>query len=159
MPNWCYNKLTIEGDEKAIEAVEERLASGERRLSFATIAKMPDELKGIVSGGGTIDGVRVNIWREVGDKQVAISKEEEAALKENFGATNWYDWNVNNWGTKWDVGDGVDVDSYGGWIEYRFDTAWGPPDIFIDKLREAYPDLEIELRYRLEDDEEYPHVL
>ena len=44
---------------------------------------------------------------------------------------NWYDWRVQNWGTKWDVdlegldihdnGDGTSVIS--GW----FDSAWAPP--------------------------------
>jgi len=41
---------------------------------------------------------------------------------------NWYDWNVNNWGTKWDVGsvwigDDTEEDS----IQFSFDTAWAPP--------------------------------
>ena len=41
---------------------------------------------------------------------------------------NWYDWCVNNWGTKWDiaeafVGDDTEEDS----IQFSFDTAWGPP--------------------------------
>lgn len=41
---------------------------------------------------------------------------------------NWYDWCVNNWGTKWDVnetfvGDDTEEDS----IQFSFDTAWAPP--------------------------------
>lgn len=41
---------------------------------------------------------------------------------------NWYDWRVNNWGTKWDVGsifigDDCEEDS----ITFSFDTAWAPP--------------------------------
>ena len=41
---------------------------------------------------------------------------------------NWYDWCVNNWGTKWDVtepfvSDDVEEDS----VTFSFDTAWGPP--------------------------------
>jgi hypothetical protein len=41
---------------------------------------------------------------------------------------NWYDWCVNNWGTKWDVGepfvgDDTEEDS----ITFSFDSAWAPP--------------------------------
>lgn len=42
--------------------------------------------------------------------------------------SDWYDWNINNWGTKWDVTDvyfeqPADEDE----IEFSFCTAWGPP--------------------------------
>ena len=41
---------------------------------------------------------------------------------------NWYEWNVANWGTKWDitspfVGDDTEEDS----VTFGFDTAWAPP--------------------------------
>jgi len=40
---------------------------------------------------------------------------------------NWYDWNVTNWGTKWDVSpeyyDRIDDNT----IQLGFDTAWSPP--------------------------------
>lgn len=39
---------------------------------------------------------------------------------------NWYDWNINNWGTKWEasVYDFDRVDDHN--IKINFDTAWGP---------------------------------
>lgn len=40
---------------------------------------------------------------------------------------NWYEWNVNNWGTKWDTEpsniDRIDEIT----LDLAFDTAWGPP--------------------------------
>jgi len=41
---------------------------------------------------------------------------------------NWYDWNVSNWGTKWEVhevyvNDATEEDS----ITISFDSAWSPP--------------------------------
>ena len=42
---------------------------------------------------------------------------------------NWYNWNVSNWGTKWDICDVYfenqeEEDS----IEFSFCSAWGPPE-------------------------------
>lgn len=41
---------------------------------------------------------------------------------------NWYDWNISNWGTKWDV-DTAEVvdDNEEDSIVITFDTAWAPP--------------------------------
>ena len=40
--------------------------------------------------------------------------------------SSWYDWNINNWGTKWEasVYDFDRIDDYT--IKINFDTAWGP---------------------------------
>lgn len=47
---------------------------------------------------------------------------------------NWYDWNVTNWGTKWDASiynhERIDDNV----IEINFDTAWGPPIALYDHL-------------------------
>ena len=47
---------------------------------------------------------------------------------------NWYDWNINNWGTKWEaqiyswerVNDNC--------ITLNFDTAWAPPTMFYESM-------------------------
>jgi len=46
---------------------------------------------------------------------------------------NWYEWNVHNWGTKWDICDAY-VDDCGeeDEIVIAFSTAWAPP---IDAFR------------------------
>ena len=45
----------------------------------------------------------------------------------------WYDWRVENWGTKWDGYDGRISDD--GSV-FTFDTAWAPPLPIIKKLAE-----------------------
>lgn len=59
---------------------------------------------------------------------------------------NWYDWCVNNWGTKWDigepfVGDDTEEDS----ITFSFDTAWAPP---VDAFR-SWAERDGRVTYRL----------
>lgn len=57
---------------------------------------------------------------------------------------NWYEWNIQNWGTKWDVnvnegyferiGDDI--------LRLSFNTAWGPPTALYDFLFEEGWDVE-----------------
>jgi hypothetical protein len=50
---------------------------------------------------------------------------------------NWYDWNVSNWGTKWDasVHDWGRDDDNEIWIS--FDSAWSPPTTLYEFLLES----------------------
>lgn len=46
---------------------------------------------------------------------------------------NWYDWNVSNWGTKWDTKP-YDIEWDNDSVSFRLETAWGPPVGFYDHL-------------------------
>ena len=64
----------------------------------------------------------------------------------------WYNWNVENWGTKWNCGevwhDRTDDDSkVEGTTSYNFDTAWSPAEPVIAALAEKFPTLTITHRY------------
>lgn len=48
---------------------------------------------------------------------------------------DWYSWNVNNWGTKWDTNAEITEVTENS-ISLSFDTAWAPPIAFYDRLRE-----------------------
>lgn len=47
----------------------------------------------------------------------------------NFeGDQDWYNWNVSNWGTKWDICDVyIDNNTEEDSIEFSFSSAWAPP--------------------------------
>lgn len=48
---------------------------------------------------------------------------------------DWYQWRVQNWGTKWDVGgDGSLVENSPTEIDVSFDSAWGPPIELYQKM-------------------------
>jgi hypothetical protein len=73
------------------------------------------------------------------------SKEKEMCERE--GRPNWYDWNIANWGTKWNayscskISDG----------EYCFDTAWSAVPHLIAVMSEEFPDVTFEYTYADED--------
>ncbi len=58
----------------------------------------------------------------------------------NYGATTWYDWRCDNWGTKWNAYSNEQVDEN----TLSFETAWSNPEPIMIKLSEMYPDAEIE---------------
>jgi hypothetical protein len=87
-------------------------------------------------------------------EQRALVAAEESNLAK-YGYKNWYDWCVNNWGTKWNAGgdnDAMQVDydedvNNQGIALFQFDTAWAPPLGVLEKLMETHPELSIECRY------------
>lgn len=57
-----------------------------------------------------------------------------------YGATSWYDWCCDNWGTKWNAYD----TEIPGENLIVFTTAWSPPESVIAMLAERYPHDNIE---------------
>ena len=72
------------------------------------------------------DGIRIGITH---DAQVKRNREL-------YGYPDWYEWCINNWGTKWDVEDQdanrVDANN----LETSFDSAWAPPCTAYERLCE-----------------------
>jgi len=56
---------------------------------------------------------------------------------------DWYNWNVRNWGTKWEISeDNSSVESRSDReLVYRLITAWSPPVEALDHLAKQYPSL------------------
>lgn len=76
------------------------------------------------------------------EKKFALGKQYvENILK--YSCTDWYEWRMKNWGTKWNSYDNFK----NGCDEISFMTAWSYPDKIIEKLAELYPDREIEVMY------------
>lgn len=62
-----------------------------------------------------------------------------SGMEQYKDSENWYDWNVANWGTKWNaydvtVTDHIDHDHP--YLNYSFSTAWSPPYGIIVTLAE-----------------------
>ena len=108
MPNWCSNTINIQGSTETIKTLWDE-ANEEGSGLLQAMKPMPKALEGTTSPSPT-----------KGTPQPLVD-----------GATDWYQWCVNNWGTKWDVDiDGLEYTDNGdgtssitGW----FDSAWAPP--------------------------------
>jgi hypothetical protein len=122
MPNWCNNSVEIYHDDPAMLERVRKGFNGEGL--FGELIPCPKELVDTVSG----------FMSE--DKQAAHEAQQKANL-EKYGYANWYDHNVNEWGTKWDVGaDGNPAQDIPGGLMLGFDSAWSPPITAYEKLTE-----------------------
>lgn len=124
MPNWCNNNLVLEHDDPAmITRAKDALDRGEFLSEFIPV---PKELTETMSGA----------YGDA-DKQAALEAQTRANI-EKYGYGNWYDYCVNEWGTKWDVGgDGqTDVHPEGKMLHTSFDSAWSPPVNAYQKLEQ-----------------------
>ena len=122
MPNWCNNSVEIYHEDPAmIERVREAFNKGALLNEFIPI---PDSLK-IVAGC-------------VGDPDEQKKLEEDTERnRQVHGYGNWYDFCVNEWGTKWDVGaDGNPAQDFPGGLTLGFESAWSPPVAAYEKLTE-----------------------
>ena len=104
MPNWCNNTITLTGPKEKITAIYNK--AKEDNALLQQLKPMPKELEGTTSPAP-----------KEGKVQPLVD-----------GFDNWYDWRVENWGTKWEVDmDGLELSDDGTTITGWFDSAWAPP--------------------------------
>ena len=123
MPNWCNNYLELTHDDpEMITRAQKAFAEGKLLAEFVPI---PEDLH-IVAG-------------RVGDDEDQKQKDLVAQMEVNVakhGYANWWDYCVNEWGTKWDVGGDGDQARLDGpnHISMNFDSAWAPPVPAMEKF-------------------------
>ncbi len=122
MPNWCNNNLVLEHDDPAM--IKRAYDALERCEFLQEFIPVPKELTETIAGSYGDE-----------EKQKALEAQEKANI-EKYGYSNWYDYCVNEWGTKWDVGEqgATDVHDDGKMLHTFFDSAWAPPVGAYDKL-------------------------
>lgn len=111
MPNWCANGITLRhADPTMIQRAAKALQVGQ---FFQEFIPCPAELLEAVAN---------------------FTKNEDMVAK--HGYSSWYDFNIANWGTKWDVSadnaEIVDANT----LTAGFDSAWAPPIEAYNKLLE-----------------------
>ncbi len=160
MPNWVYNHITITGNTKDL-------------LAFAEKAKQQHETLW-KSGDGTIESKLseesdLSFWNFIRPTEEDLpyyfghkvkpedvedpnaTAEERLAKKLTFSGADWYDWNVREWGTKWDASS-VELetdlsaldDGPNRSIRYRFETAWSIPEPIFRAMVEQHPELDFD---------------
>lgn len=141
MPNWVYGSLSVTGDAEEVQAVKKQLARPYKRL----IVRYTKD--------GTERGIKTveptfsfwNIVRPEGSDREKYDESLGAAGSSPF----WYDWNCENWGTKWDTD--AELEEFDeAHLRYRIETAWSPPTAALVALSAQHPDVHFELDWEEE---------
>ena len=118
MPNWCMNGITL---RHADPAMIDRVVNAKDGVLMEFIPTPKPLLETTAGSFGD------------SEKQRKLEEQEAENLKV-FGFKNWYDWNIANWGTKWDFSlDNLDRPDPNT-VTAAFDSAWAPPTNAYVKL-------------------------
>lgn len=145
MPNHCQNTLTIIGEKEKVQEFMEGI--DEDKGWIKTYYPMPSILKNTRKPNA--DGkVVIMLHDEVTRNEdfIVLTEEQSSIFTSVHGHTNWYDWAVDNWGTKW--GDYYQKYQYSeGLASIHFSTAWSPPIPALDVVSKKFPELQFILEY------------
>lgn len=131
MPNWCNNNIKIEGPKEKIKAIWDKVQADPDKGFFNHLVPMPKELD--------------NTTSPTPEKGSANYKGPQPKID---GFDNWYDWRVDQWGTKWDISiddSGLQYSEDGdlGIIQGWYDTAWAPALNCFDTFQRKHNDIYI----------------
>jgi len=124
MPNWCNNSVEIYHEDPAmIERVRKAFNDGALLQEFIPVPKALQIVAGRVGDDNDPEQIKLH--------------EQTMHNLSTYGYANWYDWCVNEWGTKWDIGaDGNPAQDIPGGLMLGFESAWAPPVGAYEKLTE-----------------------
>ena len=143
MPNWCHNRVEIYSDNP--EDLKQIKSIFKAKRPLHEIIPEPDwKTIPLAKEYLTHHGIKVG---ELGELPVPPDPDEKWGTP-TFKSTGraderWYDWRIENWGIKWDIGD-IDLqDEDLQQLIYTFETPWGPPEYICSALRKKFENLSI----------------
>jgi len=170
MPNWVYNHLAVSGKKKDLLAFAEKARQPHESLWTTSEwtwdaeqgkrIETPESERKIERKVETPDAI--SFWNFVRptDEELPYyfghkvkpkdeddpnaTSEQKLAKAMTFGGSDAYDWNIRNWGTKWDAGSDELEESLAdivGTLTYRYETAWSIPEPLMTAMVEQHPEL------------------
>jgi len=156
MPNWVMNQLTC-----IFQTSEEYNAFKEKAKTeglYNSFFPMPEVLEGTssphIAPGDFIIALNKRKKTNFLTLEEVVSCDDEwdahrakeiiqnIKAFEQTGYHDWYSWNSDNWGVKWDACNciiGNDLPDFNT-IIYAFDSPWGTPEHFVRELSKLYPE-------------------
>lgn len=139
MPNWATCTLSFAGPAQGVsvirDAIDPSSDDSNRRFDFDKLLPTPTELIDIASPMKIVDDQDSAdaINKDFGSVR-AVTRATAQRLLDEYGAADWYQWRLANWGTKW-TGSYAEVrlDSPDELI-VRFDTAWTEPGPLLQAM-------------------------
>ena len=163
MPNHCHNRVTFYSDDSTailklhkifLKGIETDDNAEPNDTVFGSFIPEPDWSKITLTEETCQEYSFSNPRGEVGEcPELIIDKDKPFRSGLRFKSTDimddrWYNWRVQNWGTKWDAYtmEIDDTDMPHG-FEVQFETAWSPPEEVCHAIREQFDDMSISWFY------------
>lgn len=147
MPNWVYNHLDVEGDAESISKLKEQVGK-----SYTSPFKPNGDLAYIVEDKPIESPF--SFWNIIKPTDMEAYVLQPSFMngkgepKEN--KDSWYNWNIRNWGVKWDAADSEIYNVTDTSMTYTFQTPWGIPEPALINLSLQFPSLTFLLEYEEE---------
>ena len=158
MPNWVMNELTcIFQTQEEYNVFKEKI---NLEGLFNSFIPMPEILDGTQSPNINVENLILEYNKETKSTSMGLTeiissnhprysdlaknalKNQQAFIE--TGYHDWYSWNLDNWGVKWDaVRPTVKFDLLT--ITLCFDSPWGCPEHFVRELSKLYPNATFEM--------------
>ncbi len=161
MPNWVFNGLTIEGNPSEINDLVTQLNRPFKRIADNWNMETKQMEKKLETYSNPVFAFH-NIYNHIEDgvsDEVYMEQPPRSGNPLDFSTNDWYNWNVRNWGTKWDVAvysedkypdtyiEGPTPNGENLVVYYNMHTAWSPPIPAIEKLSAQYPSLSLYIKF------------
>ena len=162
MPNHCSNRVSFYSDnESDIQKLHDIFSKGlenddevDTGTVFGHFIPEPDWSTIPLHENDVKEYSFSNPRGEVGEcPKMIIDKDKPFRSGLRFESTDvmddrWYNWRVQNWGTKWDCYTlEIDDTDLPHGFEVTFETAWSPPEEVCYAIREQYPNVSISWFY------------
>ena len=163
MPNHTANNFTVTGPVADVKRFLKQAAGSDKELSFNSLLPLPTVLKTVTApvriqpqeeinatwdewykrkDEGKLEKWELEQGRPMG---LGITQDTYNTLMKEYGVSNWYDWSVLNWGTKWDCYDvrewNIAVADEEMTATIYYETAWSPATQLWLTVSQQYPTL------------------
>jgi hypothetical protein len=163
MPNHTANNFTVTGPVADVKLFLQQAAGSDKELSFNSLLPLPTVLRNVSSpvriqpqeeinatwdewykrkDEGKLEKWELEQGRPMG---LGITQDTYDTLIKEYGVSNWYDWSVLNWGTKWDCYDvrewNIAVADEEMTATIYYETAWSPATQLWLTVSQQYPTL------------------
>lgn len=137
MPNWVYNNVSVSGTKQEVaEFVAKATALHPESHTDGKVVMTTEP--------------EFSFWNFIAPPKDAVESgvyfgTHGSSGGEKLGDTpnNWYNWNNNNWNTKWDANEvGLSLSTCETSLNLNFSTAWAIPEPVFRAMTEQHPTLE-----------------
>jgi hypothetical protein len=158
MPNWVFNSMSVSGTKEDLIAFRDKASKlTPHGITEDGVLEYKDDNASELSFWNFIEPEDKSAYFGASEYKPEgydkLTKEEQLAVALKHESNGWYDWNVREWGCKWDASDVSLTDSTdekAACLNYNFQTPWSIPEPSFTAMVRQHP----ELNFDFESEEE-----